>query len=149
MTDWPDEKIRSTALWYIRKHSTAQAAWRWTELEEPHPEVLRLAYLQAGELPIFSFFRSEASWSLFTTRRIVGCHSGEAVEIAAPKGVKGSFGNFKGHNARQTEVMRLQASDRTEATLEYETFPASMAAIYYVMYWQRKYPILNKLKAKP
>jgi hypothetical protein len=149
MTDWPDQKIRSTALWYIRKHSMDPTAWRWTRLAEPHPEVLGLVQLQVGELPVVSFFFSEASWYLFTTRRILGSYSGQTVEIPALDVVKYGFGNFKGHGGRETEVMRLQASSGSEGRLEYETFTASMAPIYYLMYWKRKYPILDKMKAEP
>jgi hypothetical protein len=148
MADWPDEKIRSTALWYIRKHSMDPSAWRWTRLGEPHPEVLRFVRLQVGELPVVSFFRLEASWYLFTSRRILGCFSGQAVEVTALDVVKDRFGNFKGYGGQETEVMTLQLSDSSEVSLEYETLKASMAPIYYMMYWQRKYPILDKLKAE-
>jgi hypothetical protein len=149
MADWPDEKIRSTALWSIRKHSMNPEAWRWTRLGEAHPEVLAFVQLQVGELPIVSFFRSDASWYLFTTRRILGCFSGQFIEAAALDVAKDRFGNFKGHGAQETEVMTLQLFNGSMLSLEYETFTASMAPIYYMMYWRRKYPILNKLKAKP
>ncbi len=149
MTDWPDEKIRSVALWYIKKHSMDPTAWRWTQLAEPQPEVMGKVQLQPGELPIVSFFRSEASWYLLTTRRILGSHTGQAVELSALDVVKDRFGNFKGHGGHETEVMALQASDGSEVKLEYETFTASMAPIYYMMFWKRKYPILDKLKAEP
>jgi hypothetical protein len=149
MVDMPDEKIHSTALWYIRKHSMDPSAWRWTRLGEAHPEVLRFVGLQLGELPVVSFFRSEASWYLFTSRRVLGHFSGQAVEAAAVDVVSDRFGNFKGYGGRETEVMSLQLSNGVEVSLEYETFKASMAPIYYMMYWQRKYPILDKLKAEP
>lgn len=149
MTDWPDKKIQSTALWYIRKHAMDPSSWRWTRLGEPHPEVLRFVRLQVGELSIVSFFRSEVSWYLFTSRRILGWFSGQVVAIAALDVVKDHFGNFKGYGGRETEVMILQLSDGAEVSLEYETAKASMAPIYYMMYWQRKYSILDKLKAEP
>ncbi len=100
-------------------------------------------------MPVVSFFCSEASWYLFTTRRILGSYSGQAVELAALDVVKDRFGNFKGHGGRETEVMVLQASSGTEVKLEYETFKASMAPIYYLMFWKRKYPILDKVKSEP
>jgi hypothetical protein len=148
MTDWPDEKIRFIALWSIRKPSMDPAAWRWTRLGDPHPEVLRYVQLQAGELPIVSFFRSESSWYLFTTRRILGSYLGQAVELAALDVVEDRFGNFKGHGGREIEVMALLTSSGSEVKLEYETFTASMAPIYYLMFWKRKYPILDKLKGE-
>jgi hypothetical protein len=149
MADWPDEKIQSTALWYIRKHSMDASTWRWTQLGEAYPEVLRFADVQLGELSVVSFFRSEASWYLFTSRRILGWFSGQAVAVAALDVVKDRFGNFKGYGGRETEVMILQLSDGSEVSLEYETAKASMAPIYYMMYWHRKYSILDKLKAEP
>ena len=45
--------------------------------------------------------------------------------------------------------MALHTSNGTEVKLEYETFKASMAPIYYLMFWKRKYPILDKLKDEP
>src|SRR5262245_46626756 len=103
MTDWPDEKIRSVALWYIKKHSMDPTAWRWTRLGEPCPEITCLVQLQTGELPIVSFWRSDASWYLFTTRRILGSYSGNDVELSAITVSKDRFGNFKGHGGKETE----------------------------------------------
>ena len=125
------------------------STWLWTRLEEAHPEVLRFVDLQVGELPVISFFRSETSWYLFTSRRILGCFSGKSIKVAALEVVTDRFGNFKGYGGRETEVMTLHLSDGSDVTLEYETAKASMAPIYYLMYWQRKYPILDKLKAEP
>ena len=124
-------------------------AWRWTRLAEPHPEVMAVVELQSGELPVVSFFRSEASWYLFTTRRILGSYSGQAVTMPALAVLEDRFGNFKGYGGRETEVMTLRVSSSSEARLEYETFTASMAPIYYIRYWKIKYPILGKLKADP
>jgi hypothetical protein len=149
MTDWPDDKIRSVALWYIKKHSMDPTEWRWTRLGEPGADIIRLVQLQIGELPIVSYWRSDASWYLFTTRRILGSYSGNNVELSAMAVSKDHFGNFKGHGGKETEVMTLQTSDGSEAKLEYETFTASMAPIYYLMFWKRKYPILDKIKAEP
>ena len=149
MTDWPDKKIYSTALWYIRKHAIDPSTWRWTRLGEPHAQVLYLVDLYAGELPVISFFYSEARWYLFTSRRILGSFLGKAVEVAALDVVKKRFGNFKGYGGRETEIMTFYLSDDSDVSLEYETAKASMAPIYYMLYWQHKYPILDKLKAEP
>lgn len=103
--------------------------------------------LQVGELPIISFFRAEARWYLFTSRRILGEFSGKAVEADALDVIKNSFGNFKGYGRRETAIMTLYLADSSDVRLEYETNKASLAPIYYIMYWQHKYPILDKLKA--
>jgi hypothetical protein len=44
------------------------------------------------------------------------------------------------------EVMTLKTSSGAEVKLEFETSKASMAPIYYIKYWARKYPILDKLR---
>ena len=72
MGDWPDEKIRSTALFYIEKHLMEPATWPYTLVGKSHAEVASRAELQPGELPLVSFFLSEESWYLLTTRRILG-----------------------------------------------------------------------------
>ena len=146
MGDWPDEKIRSTALWYIGKHSGDPATFRYTLVGESHPEVARHVELPPSELPLVSFFLSEESWCLLTTRRILGCFSGQGIEIAALDVLEDRFGNFKGRGGRETEIMTLQVVGGGEVRLEYETGRASMAPIYYFRYWKIKFPILEKLK---
>jgi hypothetical protein len=144
--DWPDQTIRSTALWYIGKHAMAPASWRYTLLGDSPPELGRLVEFQPGEFPLVSFFLAEASWYVFTTRRVLGCYSGARVGVAALDVLKDDFDNFKGYGGRETEVMVLQLAGGGEVGLEYETGRASMGPIYYFMYWKRKFPILDKLK---
>ena len=149
MTDWPDAKIRSTALWYIGKHTMDPPTWRYTLVGDAHPDVLSRAELESGELPLVSFLISEASWYVFTTRRVVGEYSGRHVKLAALDVLEDRFGNFKGYRGAELEVMTLRLAGGEEAELQYETGRASMAPIYYFRYWKIKYPILDKLKAEP
>ncbi len=149
MSDWPDAKIRSTALWYIGKHTMAPPTWRCTLVDVAHPEVLRRAELEPCELPLVSFLFSDSSWYLLTTRRVVGEHSGHQVRVAALDVLNASFGNFKGYGGAEFEVMTLRHTGGHEVALQYETGPASMAPMYYFDYWTTKYPILDKLKAEP
>lgn len=149
MADWPDRKIRATALWYIEKHVMEPTSWRWTMLGESHPEVSARVELQPGELPVVSYFRSAASWYLFTTRRIIGSYSGQEVEVFPLDVLEDRFGNFKGYGGQETEVMTLRLSDGSEVGLEYETTLASMAPIYYMQYWKIKFPVLDKLRDDP
>lgn len=118
MSDWPDGKIRSTALWYIGKHTTTAPTWRYTLLDGAHRDVLPRVQLRPGELPLVSSFFSEASWYLLTTRRVIGSYAARTVDVTA-------------------------------VGLQYETGRASMAPIYYFLYWKIKYPVLDKLKADP
>ena len=45
--------------------------------------------------------------------------------------------------------MTLKFSEGHHIQLEFETGKASMAPIYYMLFWRRKYPILNKLSSDP
>ena len=60
MSEWPDEKIRPTALGYINKHVMNPLAWRATSVGEIHPKLTVLAELKSDELPIVSCFHSMA-----------------------------------------------------------------------------------------
>jgi hypothetical protein len=149
MSDWPDAKIRSTALWYIGKHTMDPPTWRYTLVGNAHPEVLSRAELGPGELPLVSFFLSEASWYVLTTRRVIGAYSGQRVQPGALDVLDARFGNFKGYGGTELEVMTLRLASALQAALQYETGRASMAPMYYFRYWKIKYPILDKLKAEP
>jgi hypothetical protein len=121
MSDWPDAKIRSTALWYIGKHTMDPPTWRYTLVGDAHPDVLGRAELEPGELPLVSFLLSEASWYMLTTRRVVGEHSGRRVKVAALDVLEDRFGNFTGYRAVELEVMTLRLAGAEEAALQYET----------------------------
>lgn len=149
MGEWPDVKIRSTALWYITKHTMDPPTWRYTLVGEAHPDIVRRTRLESGELPLVSFYLSEASSFVLTTRRVVGTYAGKRVDAAAISVLDDRFGNFKGYGDAELEVMKLRLASGHEAVLEYETGRASMASIYYFRYWRIKYPVLDKLKAEP
>lgn len=149
MDDWPDAKIRATALWYIGKHAMDPPTWRYTLVGSAHSEVLGRTELEPRELPLVSFQFSDASWSLFTTRRVVGEYSGRRVNVAALDILEHRFGNFKGYGGAELEVVTLRLAGGQEAALQYETGRASMAPIYYCRYWKFKYPILDKLRDEP
>lgn len=161
MSDWPDSKVRSTALWYIGQHITDPVAWRWTSVGEALQETSALFALQPGESPIVGFFHSLESWYALTTRRVLGAYAGIEVDVAALDVVSDHFGDFKGLGGQELDVMTLSLDatvgplpgswedvleTRGRAVLQYETGLASMAPIYYFSYWTIKYPILHKLK---
>jgi hypothetical protein len=149
MSDWPDSKILSTALWYIGKHTMDPPTWRYTLVGEAHVEVFSRAELEPGEFPLVSFFFSEASWYLLATRRVLGAYAGRRVSVPALAVGEDRFGDFKGYNGAELEVMKLRLASAEEFLLQYETGRASMAPIYYFLYWKVKYPILDKLKVEP
>ena len=149
MSEWPDAKIRSTALWYIGKHVMDPMSWRFTLVGDAHPEVSARARLGVEERPLVSFFLSEASWYLLSTRRVLGSYSGREVAVAALDVLEDHFCDFKGHGGAQVEVMTLRLASGLDSCLQYETGRAAMAPIYYFGYWKTKYPILDKLKTDP
>jgi len=146
VTDWPDAKIRSTALDYIGKHCADAVTWRYTLVGDAQREVLMRTRLESGESPLVSFFLAEASWYLFSTRRVVGSYDGQKVEVAAPDVLADHFGNVKGYGGAELEFMKLRLNTGLEATLQYETGRASMAPIYYFRYWRVKHPVLSRLR---
>ncbi len=146
MSEWPDEKIRTTALGYINKHVMNPSAWRATSVGEIHPKLTVLADMKLEELPIVSCFHSESSWSVLSTRRVVGVRYGQMVDLPVLDIVESRFGNFKGLGTSTSDLMRLRMANGRVLELEYETGPASMAPIYYFRYWAVKYPLLAKLK---
>src|SRR5688572_20859066 len=96
MGNWPDAKIRSTAIWYIGKHAMDLPAWRYTLVGEAHSEVLSHAKLEPGELSLVSFLATETNWYLLTTRRVIGALFERRVRVAALDILEDRFGNFKG-----------------------------------------------------
>ncbi|WP_165075721.1 hypothetical protein [Paludisphaera rhizosphaerae] len=154
MTDWPHTKIRATALWFIGKHTMDPSTWRYTLLGDAHPEVLGRVALEPGERPLVSFFFSEASWYLFTTRRVLGEYAGERVEAAARDVLGSEHRDPKGRSGAELTVMTLHVDLGEDvavrkAPLQIETGGACMAPIYYLRYWRFKYPILDRLKDDP
>jgi hypothetical protein len=110
MSEWPDAKIRSTALWYIGKHLMDPMSWRFTLVRDAHPGVSAHAGLGAEESPLLSFFLSEASWYVLSTRRVIGSYCGREVAVAALDVVEDHFGDFRGYGGAQVEVMTLRLS---------------------------------------
>ncbi|AWM38153.1 hypothetical protein GobsT_37470 [Gemmata obscuriglobus] len=149
MDNWPDAKIRSTALWYIGKHAISTPEYRYTLVGDAHPEALARAALQPGELVIVSFFLAADGWFLLTTRRVLGAYAGREVAAATLDVRDTWFGDFKTGGRVGLGVMWLRLAGSDEAVLQYETWRASMAPIYYFRYWAIKYPVLDQLAAEP
>ncbi|HXN47174.1 MAG TPA: hypothetical protein VN893_11075 [Bryobacteraceae bacterium] len=147
MTDWPDAKIRATALRYIDKATITTPAWRFTLIDKAHPEVLARANLEEGESPLVSCYISEASWYLLSTRRVVGVYGGQKIDVGALDIHVDHSGDFKGYGGEDLELMTLRLNSGREMKVQYETGRASMAPIYYFRYWRVKYPVLGKLTA--
>jgi hypothetical protein len=144
MDSWPDKKIRSAALWYIRKHCEKEAEWRFTCLDTLHEQLIGEAILEAEEFPVVSCFVRRGCWYVMSTRRILGMNETEF--DMSPLDVKEwRWGDFKDAGRSELEEACLIAKDGSSVTVIYETGPASMAPIYYERFWYIKYPILDKL----
>jgi hypothetical protein len=146
MSGWPHTKIRATALAYIGKHCMNPDTWRFTLIGDAHPDVIMRARLEPDEVPVVSFCLGPESWYLFSTRRVLGCYGSKDVEVAALDVRESRFGDFKGSHGAELELMHLRLDSGLDAVLQYETWNASMAPIYYFRYWRVKYPVLDKLK---
>ncbi|MEO5926505.1 MAG: hypothetical protein ABIR70_21990 [Bryobacteraceae bacterium] len=146
MSDWPDDKIRSTALRYITKHLMDISTWRATTVGVLHPGLGSSVELQPGESPIVSCFHSAASWYVLSTRRILATCKNQKVDAGVLEVTSQDFSDFKGHGGSASEVMNLKLAGGQIAYLEFETGKASMAPIYFFRYWEIKYPILGKLR---
>jgi hypothetical protein len=149
MDEWLDAKIRATALWYIGKQTMDPQTWYYTTVGETHPEISARVELQPGELYVVSFFLSTNSWYTLTTRRVVGAFEGQEVAVSALSVCDANFGDFKTRGRVGLGIMTLRLDDGSSVRLQYETWKASMAPMYYFRYWAIKYPILDKLRAQP
>jgi hypothetical protein len=147
--NWPDQKIKNHAVFYIEQRSIEPATWRFTLIGAAHPEVSERVVMQEGELPLVSCFLSEASWYFFTTRRILGIYGGQRFELTPTEILEYHPGNFKAYGLGETLVMRLALSGGSDMQLEYETGIASMAPIQCIQFWKLKYPVLDKLRFDP
>ncbi len=149
MSDWPHQKIRNIAMWYINKHAMEPSTWAYTRLTGHSKELTGRAKLNTGELPIVTCQTATDSWYVFTTYRVIAEHAGHRINTPATQVELGSLGDFKGHDGARTRQVSLVLSGCDSKTIEYETGRASIAPFYYFTFWGIKYPILDKLKFDP
>ncbi len=72
MSEWPADRIRVAATWYIRKHSMHEDKWIYTRLSAVHPSISMRAPMADGESPTICCEIGETSWYVMTTRRMIG-----------------------------------------------------------------------------
>ena len=151
MKDYQDKKIRKHIVRYIRKASGDVSEWKYTKIDEAHEKVLKKIEIAPGEFPIVSFYLSENSFYLLTTRRVAGFYDKREVEFFPTYIKQDNFGNFKGLNSelyryKHIEVVTFDVEGENYCQrLQFETGKASMAPIYYFRWWEIKYPIFDKL----
>ena len=141
---WPDGKIRAIALRYIRKHTMDPEEWRFTRIGEWDPRIG--VDVQAGEEPLVTIHVSASSWSMFTSRRIVGRFEGVPVDLSPLDVVDDRWGlDPKGIACGPTAVMTFETRRGQTSRLEFETGGAWLAPVYAVHFWRIKYPVLDNL----
>jgi hypothetical protein len=142
MTDARDAKIQRLCIAHIEKCAMDINDWTHTVLGRCHDERIALG---ENELPVVSIYFSADSWTLLTTRRVLGSYLGCGVNIPTLEIAGSNFGNFKGQGNKGSDVFALQTLSRQEMRLEYETGKPSMAPIYYFRFWAKKAPLLEML----
>jgi hypothetical protein len=142
MEEIKDARNHRICVASIERHSMDVQQWHHTLIGTMHAGI---AELHSGELPIVSIYFSPASWCVLTSRRVLGVYYGRKVELDVSEVSETNFGNFKGLGCKTIEVMTIRTPMKSEFRLEYETGKASMAPIYYFSFWQKKYPIIDKL----
>ena len=146
MTDYQDKKVRKHIIRYIREASMDLSEWKYTKVDDAHELALKRTEIAPGEFPIVSFYLSENSFYLLTTRRVTGFYYKRKIEFSPTDIKQSNFGDFKGYGNKHIEVVTFDIEGvNYNHRLEYETGKASMAPIYYFRWWGIKYPILDKL----
>ena len=79
-----------------------------------------------------------------TTFRVIGTHRQNHFEFNPLSVAHWNWGNFKGIDKGETAVLCADLAAAGICEVAYETGKASMAPIYYVMFWHR-YPIVHKI----
>jgi hypothetical protein len=143
--DWPHEKIRSTALAYITKHTMKEPEWRFTCLNSLPERLVRIVQLEANEHPIVTCFIDAQRWYAMTTARVLGIFRGSRFDCSPLEVTRWRWGDFKHTGRSEVETATLSLASGRHIRLPYETGPAAMGPIYYERFWTIKYPVLDKL----
>jgi len=144
--DWPDEKIHTIALRYIRKHCLKESEWRFTVLDALAQRLERIVQLEVGERAVVACFIDAQRWYVMTSRRVFGVLQGSRFTCAPLDVTRWQWGDFKHMGRSEVETATLALKDGTHIRVPYETGHAAMGPIYYERFWGIKYPVLDKLE---
>jgi hypothetical protein len=140
-----DEAIRIAATWYIRKNCMHEDRWRYTRLLAVNSLPSSKVALEPGELGVVSCEVSEESWCFMTSRRLIGQRNQLRFEVQALDVDEWKWGDFKTGLEPQVGDAKIRSRNGVEHSFQYETGYASMAPIYYALFWTVKYPALQAL----
>ena len=150
MTDWPDKKIHNNVIWDIRRHARTPQEWAFTRIAKHDDCVLQKTNRTDGELAIVTARTTGSNWYALTSRRIIGETDNAAFDVSADRITDCDFGrNPKGYNDEQFGIATITHREGMPVQMEYETGGAWMAPEYYMLWWIRKYSILDVLKFDP
>ena len=145
MYEWPHDKIRTVAFWYICRNCSHEDQWLYTRLLHLHDELTSVVSLQASERPIVSCYIDEGRWFVMTSARMIIFNDNQKV-VASPLDLtRWQWGDFKTDLEPRIGTATIVLKDGTSFSFQYETGYASMAPIYYVLFWDVKYPALHNL----
>ena len=130
--------IRERCLKLIRKSCMHEKGWEMTLLDQCHDSIARHVPLDDHEYPLVSFFAGDGDWSLYTTHRLVGETSGIRTEIRSSD--FGSVDFKQDLDSPRVTKAAIHCQQGSKAFL-YESGYASMAVIYYFMFWSLKWPV--------
>ncbi len=146
----PAEKIRGMALHHIRQRCMNVGQWKYTLLGAQHPEIERLlerssTNIADDDLTIVSAYMNESNWYRFGASAMTGMFN-SVRQTFHPRTVREECrtDNFKGYRGKETEIMYLRRGD-IEVHFTYETGAASMAPIYYDLFWAAEFPSIRIL----
>jgi hypothetical protein len=118
--------------------------WQFTVLGKLHQQLEEVLHLATHERVMVSCFIAQASWYVFTTRRVVSGRGVQVEELLSEGLVGEQFGNFKrvGHAGvgtfpLETATLKNEATGQ-ELKIEFEASHASMAPIYACKFWVRR-----------
>src|SRR5262245_9114222 len=138
MSDWPPEKTHAICLASIRRHAINEANWRFTHLDALPERLGRIAPLEAGELSIVSCFIDAQRWYVMTTGRVFGLASGTRFSCSPLEVTQWRWGDFKRSGRAEAALATLALANGTHVRVPYETGPASIAPIYYELFWRTR-----------
>jgi hypothetical protein len=145
MRDWPHDAIYVAAVWYISKKCMHEHEWRYTRLLNLHGELRPEVSFEPGELPIVSCYLDRDRWFVMTSGRLQIRCFGQPFAVSPLDIKRWNLGDFKTRLVPQIGNATFQKRDGTSFSFQYETGYASMALIYYLLFWDVKFPALDKL----
>lgn len=138
------EFIRDRCLRLIRKSSMHEGSWEMTLLDHCHAPIASKVLLDDHEYALVSFFAGDGDWTLYTTHRLVGEVAYERTEIGRLDFGTTDFQHFRhGPNPPRVKTATIHCQQGSHVFL-YESGYASMAPIYYFIFWSQKWPVWSK-----